>query len=401
MRVCVFVHKLTTETTQGYDVRLIPTLAVLSCVAYGCHGVPALTPAPQASGEPTSQAGNDTFAPFAVVGRTVALDPNDPSHLRFGWPGVAFGVTFHGTSLDANIHDLADTFNGQTVDSYYDVAVDGNAPTTVSITTQAQRVPLVSNLADGNHTLWLTRRTEGMLGSTELFGFTTSPGGSFLPPPALPKRHIEMIGASIESGYGVGGLNCTGYVPAQQDQSLAWPQLTANALQADLMNTSYSGKGLISNIDPDTDPKNLLPTMIALADPMLFSGPWDFSKWTADVVLFDVGGNDWSGLGQAPDANQFDAAFVALVQTTLTRYPKAEIYITLNSTDTGAERNVLGEDYKSIVATLNQAGLTHVHYFEFPLYTGTDFGCDGHPTAALHQTMANQIAAQIKTDLGW
>ncbi len=372
--------------------RLLITLTTLTLLVSGCHSLPALPSPPVA----------DSTAPqFAVIGRTVALDANNPSHLRFAWPGVAFGVAFQGTSLDANIYDLTDTFNGQAVDSYYDVAVDGAAPTPLSITTQAQQVPLARNLADGNHTLWLTRRTEGMLGSTELLGFTPSPGGSLLAPPALPTRHIEMIGASIESGYGVGSTNCTGFLPAQQDQSLAWPQLTANALQADLMNTSYSGKGLLNNIDPDTDPGNLLPTMVTLADPMLFDKLWDFSRWTADVVMLDVGGNDWTGLGQAPDATAFDAAFVSLVQTTLTHYPHAEVYVTLNSTDTGDERSVLGADYKDIVATLNKDGLTHVHYFEFPQYTGTDFGCDGHPTAALHQTMANQIAAQIKTDLGW
>ena len=366
------------------------TFTALLLLASGCHSLPS--PGPAIDGAP---------ADFAVIGRTVALDANNPSHLRFAWPGVAFGVAFRGTGLDANIHDLTNTFNGQTADSFYDVTVDGAAPTTLSITTQAQQVSLASRLADGNHTLWLTRRTEGMLGSTELFGFTPSAGGSILAPPALPTRHIEMIGASIESGYGVGGLNCTGYLAAQQDQSLAWPQLTANALNADLMNTSYSGKGLISNIDPDTDPGNLLPTMITLADPRLFDKLWDFSRWTADVVMLDVGGNDWTGLGQAPDAAQFDAAFVSLVQTIVAHYPHAEVYITLNSTDTGAERSTLGADYKDIVATLNKSGLTHVHYFEFPLYSGTDFGCDGHPTATLHQTMANQITTQIKTDLGW
>ena len=354
-----------------------------------------------ACGKPAANESNSDAPPFTIVGRTEALDPHDPSHLRFSWPGVALGVTFSGTDLTASMRDYPNTFNGTPTNNYYDVVVDGGAPTQVSLTTTQQDIPLATHLTAGTHTVWLTRRTEPTVGSSELFGFHTNSGGKLLPPPAAHNHRIETIGASVETGYGVEGHNCQGFTPAQQNQDLAWPQLTANMLHADLMNTSYSGKGLLTNIDPTSDPVNLMPLMATLTDPRDFQTKWDFSRFTADVVLIDLGGNDWTGLGHAPDPTTFDAAFVDFVRTLLGHYPQAHVYITLNSTTYVPMRDALRTDYQNIVATLNHAGFSRVHYLEFPEYDSHDFGCDGHPTAALHQSMANQMAAQIHTDLGW
>ena len=336
------------------------------------------------------------------VGRTIALDPNVPSHVRFAWPGVAVGANFVGTSISATMRDYTNAYaGGPTGNSYYDVTVDGNATSTFGITFNTNTYVLADNLSQGPHTVWLRKRTEAMIGSTEFAGLTLSNGGNFLAPPVRLNRRVEVIGASIESGYGADGENCSGYQANLQNQDAAWPKLTANALGAELYNISYSGKGLVNNIDPLYDPTNTIPIMYELTDPMDFAVSWNFTGWQADVVIFDVGGNDWEGLGSAPDPNQFDTAFVSFVQHVLAYYPQAQIYITMNSTDPPDQRAGLEVDFQAIVSQLNHAGLTQVHYFEWAEYTGSNYGCDGHPDHALHQSMANALIPQIRADLGW
>ena len=273
------------------------------------------------------------------VGRTIALDSNVPSHVRFAWPGVAIGANFVGTSISATLRDYTNAYaGGPTGNSYYDVSIDGHGTSTLGITFNTNTYLLADNLGPGPHTVWLRKRTEAMIGSTEFVGFTPSTGGNFLTPPARLNRRIEVIGASIESGYGADGENCSGYQANLQNQDAAWPQLTADALGAELYNISYSGKGLVNNIDPLYDPTHTIPVMYELTDPMDFGVSWAFTGWQADVVIFDVGGNDWEGLGSAPDPNQFDTAFVSFVQHVLAYYPRAQVYITMNSTDPPDQR---------------------------------------------------------------
>ena len=369
---------------------MIILLSAATWAACGNPTVPAAHPGAQ-TGDSNSPAS------FAVIGRTLALD--SASHLRMSWPGVSLGTQFQGSGVQVNLRDVNNTFNGQVEDSYWNVNIDGNVTAhALHLTTDANTYVLAQGLADGNHTVWVTKSTEAMLGSSEFSGFSLVGAGHFLDAPAVPARHIEVIGSSVETGYGVGSTQCSGYQGINQNQDLAWPQQMANQLQVALMNTSYSGKGLINNISPADDPTNVMPVLYPLADARDFQDNWDFSKQKADAVMIDLGGNDWNGLGASPDAATFTAAYVALIKKVQSNSPGAPVYVLLNATTPDPARADLRTLYKSLVTTLADPT---VRFFEFPAYTGTDFACDGHPTPALHATMAQQIATQVKADLGW
>ncbi len=307
---------------------------------------------------------------------------------------------FSGTDISANLNEIPQTFLGHTGDAYYDVMLDGNIISSFHTSATSQAYPLVQNAPAGEHTAWVIKRTEGMIGSGEFHGLTLGAGTQLLTPPPHPTHRIEVLGASADTGYGVEATNCSGYNANQQNQDKAWPQLTANLLGAELHNEAFSGKGLTINYDPVNDPTLTVPVLYPRVDS---NNPntWDFSTWTADVVALDLGGNDYTGSNGSFDSNAFVTAYVAFVQQILKYYPKATIYIALNPTDTGSERDALGAADQSVVATLQGMGEKNVKYIEFPVYPGTVFACDSHPTVALHQQMATQLAAQIKLDLGW
>ena len=313
---------------------------------------------------------------------------------------MAIGVHFSGNDVSANLSEVPETFEGHSGDSYFDVMVDGNITTSFSTTAASQAYPLAQSLSAGEHTVWLIKRTEGMIGSSQFHGLTVGTGTSLLAPPPHPTHRIEVLGASADTGYGVLGTNCSGYSTNQQDQDKAWPQLTANLLGAELHNEAYSGKGLTINYDPVNDPTLTMPVLFPRAD-CNDPNKWDFSSWLADVVVLDLGGNDYTGSSGGFDSNAFETAYVAFIEQILTYYPKATIYITLNPTDSGGERDALSAADQSVVTTLQGMGHANVKFLAFPVYTGSTFGCDNHPSVDLHQQMAKQLAAQIKMDLSW
>ena len=359
---------------------------------------PATVTDPNAGGNP--KPGVTQPGGYTVIGRTLAMDDADPNHFRFSWEGVAIGVHFSGPGVSAVLNDIPATFLGHTGNGYYDVTIDGQLASTFHASPTQQVYPLAQNLGAGEHTVWVTKRTEGMIGSGEFHGITMAAGATLLAPPAHPLHRLEVLGASADTGYGVEATNCGGYNDFQQNQDKAWPQLTANMLGAELHNLAYSGKGVATNYDPVNDPTLTSPVLYDRADTNN-PAPWDFSQWTAEVVVIDLGGNDYTGSGGVLDPTTFVPAYVAFIQKILAHYPKARVYVTLNPTDMPPERDTLRTQFQTVVQTCQSAGLTGVAFFEFAQYTGSTYGCDNHPDVALHQQMATALAAQIKKDLGW
>ena len=375
-------------------------IVLLSAMALTACGS-ALTPGDTGAKAPQLTNGNtpwaNTASSLTVLGRSLALD--GANHLRVSWPGVSLGTQFHGTALSVTLRDMNNTYNNQTEDSYWDVSIDGNLTAQpLQLSTANNTYVIAQDLADANHTVWLTKRTEAMLGSSEFSGFSTPADGKFLDAPAAPSRHLEVIGSSVETGYGVGQTQCSGYQGANQDVDAAWPELLGKQLQAAVMDTAYSGKGLINNINPGEDPTNVMPLMYPLADARDFDAKWDFSSWHANAVLIDLGGNDWNGLNGPPDADKFDQAYVQFIKTVQANSPGAPVYVLLNATTFDPARSFLRVQYQNVVRTMADAS---VKFFEVPVYTGKTLGCDGHPTPALHASMAQTLAAQVQADLGW
>jgi hypothetical protein len=55
-----------------------------------------------------------------------------------------------------------------------------------------------------------------------------------------------------------------------------------------------------------------------------------------------------------------------------------------------------------VVNGLKGAGDSKIHFIQFPTQDGSDgYGADWHPSLARHQKMGDQLAAEIKTIMGW
>jgi lysophospholipase L1-like esterase len=340
------------------------------------------TPAPTVASTPAPGSG------VLLIGRFETSDPAGP---KFDWSATTIKASFQGTEASAKL--------SSTGDNWFNVIVDGTVRTPVNVPAGANGTYLLaSGLSSGSHTIELVRRTEASQGDTQFFGFTYG-SGTQLAPPAASARRIEFIGDSITCGYGNEGTSqYQSFTAKNENAYLAYGSVTARLLNADQITVAWSGKGVIRNyggsmtdIMPDMYPRILAYDTTHL---------WAASTWIPQVAVINLCTNDYStGI---PDRTQFTTAYTSFVKKIRTQYPQAHIYCALGPMLSGDNLTSARDYIGSIINSLKSAGDTKVHFIEFPMQDGSlGYGEDWHPSVAEHAVMGNQLAAQIKTDLGW
>ena len=325
------------------------------------------------------------------------------------YPASRAIVKFRGTAAEVTARDGVN-------ETWIEVSVDANAPTAVRIQGTAPRtVVLAENLAAGEHTIEIYKRTEAFTGTLKLSSFAFPNGGVLLPPPPRKTRHIEIVGNSTLSGYGVDGVRgdavCSTSAVHNARRSLI--QLLATSLDAEDYAPTASGTGVLYNENPlDT---NLIHVTYPRTAPR--QAPlWDFTSWQPDVVVIMIGGTDLSNPQVDPPPSQaaFAAAYEQFLVTVRAKNPSAHIVAATSPTtsnsypgvDTGGQpymaRTKMIGGIADAVAARVAAGDTKVKTFTFSPASDADLGaCQYHPTFALYQRMAGEIAPFIRLQTGW
>jgi lysophospholipase L1-like esterase len=352
-------------------------------------GGSAGTPALGGNGGNGGSAGGGAGAPpsgqpaLHFVGR---VDATDPNAAKFAWSGTGVVARFEGTSVGVRLS------TGQE----YTVVVDGMVrPKLVPV---SGTTPIAMGLAAGAHTVELYRRTEGAQGVSTFMGFDFG-GGMLLAPPAVTRR-LEFIGDSITCGYGNEGpdMNCP-FTPETENHYLAYPSLTARALNAEVSTIAWSGKGVACNYGDDAAScTNPLPTYYERILPDQATPAWDFSKFVPDAVVVNLGTNDLSTTTD-PTQAEFETAYRALLEKIRAKYPTAHILCT-NGPMLGGEDLTTVRSYLTNVVTAMAD--VKISTFGIDAQDGTDgYGCDWHPSLARHEKVAAVVTAAIKAKLGW
>ena len=344
-------------------------LVCLALVACGAQRYPrdANDPNDVASRHPSETRVAPSPQSVTLVGRFQKLSA--AKAVRFAWPNSAMGFNFDGDAIGIVLaEDAVRTVGPKTVHNMYEVVVDGEVMPPITVTsTTPQTFPIAQGLFPGPHTAWVIKRTEGMIGSGVFLGLDVPEQTQLLPPPPPRERRIEVYGASNEAGYGNLGKatrqNMCTYTPATQNAAVAYPALVANALQADLVNISFSGKGMVGTCTPgDNEP---LPTLADRTDP-LYPRLWFQDPARApQVVLVTLGANDFAA--GPPNETVFHAKYGTFLRKLRRRYPKAAIICTITPMMDGPNRVHYRLWLQQIVARTHDK---HVSVLEFPTYTG-------------------------------
>jgi hypothetical protein len=389
----------------------------------------------------------NTPAAYTAVGRFVQQSGNA---LSFVLPTSRLGGSFSGTSLGVQM--------GDPNYDYFDVILDGNIIVSPNVAQNAPCLPLAAaqainpnvdaytgcfgtaasttprtfvvanNLAPGQHTAWLIKRTEFYQGSgtngvgrPTFYGFVLDADATMLTPPARRDRRIDFIGDSAFTGYGAGhrmrdASDTCDFIASQQEAAASVPYYTGELLHADITNASASGQGVVhSTYDPTA--AHLLPALYEEALPFSPTPAWAFSPTGADVVVVAGGGDDLdgaSGSGTFPDPNAFVSGYAAWLGKIRAHYPQAFVVCALTAGAKTGDITTLGNAIQKAVAERQAAGDTKVAYFNFFMYdpqyttygdiaTGLNlgYGCKYHPSPAGAAWLAQRLSRFIAEKMAW
>jgi lysophospholipase L1-like esterase len=403
--------------------RIFALILVFGAAACG-HDAASENPADGGTTGSTGDANDTTQTPsnsnitytgpqIAYKGRFVA-DASSSTVMDCAWSGCAVETRFTGTSVSIG---LASASNANI---YFDVSVDGGAPTKLKLSSGVDRYTVLSPAPKQAHTVRWTKISEASYGSVSFEAPLPSSDGALMPTQTPTTRTIEFIGDSITAGYGVLGADytCTGSAE-NEDADAAYPALVGAAFGADYMQLGFSGRGMSYNADCTT--AGLVPSLYSYAIPPgtqnATAVSWDASQFTPAVIVVNIGTNDFSAaLGQGscntsgaatnpgfPDQATYESAYEAFLQTLSTTHPDAYILVVYGPMLSDATS---GQDQVSIDAGYLQDVLSSLDNDKISLLKvgpqGTAKGCDYHPNAATHAQVAQAIETAIAAlPLGW
>jgi lysophospholipase L1-like esterase len=336
---------------------------------------------PRDSGDVTRDAGPPAAPGPRWIGR---VDDSDPDRVRLGWSGAGVIVRFDGTAARVRLNDSA---------QFFTVVVDGEVQPRLELSGGEQTYDLATGLAAGEHTVELYRRTEGFFGVTEVSMIEVD--GELLSVPD-PGRSIEIVGDSITCGYGNEGPNKScGFSADTENHYETYGAIAARAVGAELSTVAWSGKGVVANYGDDR-----VEPMPELYDRTLASeaGDYDFPR-SADVVIINLGTNDFSTDGDPTEA-EFVDAYTEFLMHIRSRHPDALILCTVAPLLGGDDGDRATSYIESAIANRTGAGDARVMWIDLRT-DAIGWGCDYHPSVATHRAMADLLVPILRTQLGW
>lgn len=321
------------------------------------------------------------------VGR---FDRADAAGPRCAWSASTVAVTIDGGSLSVKFKEGGKNF--------WQVVVNGEASAVLELQPGEHVYPVVSNLPAGRHVIELVKRTEASVGVTQFLGFQTGDDTRLLPTSARPRR-IEVIGDSISCGYGNEAPGKEhNFAPATENAWLAYGAVASRAVNADYVCVAWSGKKLW--------PNNSIVDLYGRTLPASAESKWDFAAWTPDVVVINLGTNDFNAKENPEEAGWVEA-YVGFIKQIRARYPKAPIYCALGTmlSDWPAARKprttILGY-FAKVIEQANAAGGPPVRLLDMGVQKPENgYGANWHPNVKTNALMGAQLAETLKKDLGW
>ena len=300
------------------------------------------------------------------------------------WSDSGFAFRFAGTGFILHFGAFADP-----AVPYVRVWVDGKAQR-FAIANGTEKV-IFEDLEKGVHTVKVMRIVEGMecLYATELTLMGDAP--KLLDSPEERPLRLAFIGDSITCGYGVLGNSAQpGYVTYEQDSSRSYAYMAADLLNAEVMLSGASGKGIVANCNGDREDMTLRQAFAWLNRQ---GGEWNHDVWTPHLTVINAGTNDaWGGVGD----EEFIEAAKLLMGEVRAAYPDCPIlycYGVMDQTKMGAVEKAVTE-FNEANGKAYFLGVQSMH--QVP----DEIGGGGHPNLNTSYRVSALLAEKIKEILG-
>jgi lysophospholipase L1-like esterase len=339
--------------------------------------------------------GIGVLAKAHTVGRVKA----DGDAVQYSWPGLYLEGRFRGTGIGLNLNDPA---------ADYDVEIDGTTVTTLVM--PAAGTHWINDLAEGEHTVRLVKRSESPWATSVFGGFVAAPGGEILDQPAARSRQVEFIGDSYTAGYGnlSDTRDCTSdQVNRTTNADRSFGAVAARRHNADYQINAYSGLGMVRNYNgsrPEVSYRTYYDRALLSVDGDVWRNP---GTWRPQLVVVGLGINDFStainsGEPWTPETliAGYRTAYQAFLDKLRARYGNDPI-IVVSATQL-SNTTVFAETAAQIVQDRNGQGDDRIRYWYYDS-SGLDYlGCHWHPSWRDHQLIADRLTDFIATlPLNW
>ena len=310
--------------------------------------------------------------------------------------GRALYVKFSATNTDSDVNR-----------PYFVCMVDGQTAeegTSFCLTSPTQTVKVLSNLEEGNHSATILKRSEPENSLTAVSEIFTD--GVFLKPSEHNGLRFQIIGGSGITGHGCLGGESEDWTTENSSSLQGFGYMAAQKFGAECQFVSASGMGMVwsyRGVAPMTEAyeaTGLVASYYASGKTKAVSahGQWNHAKWTPDVVIANIGGNDWnnkikdlSGEARTQAENQFKQAVASLLTRINTLYPNAKVAWTCNSTSSG----------NGALAYAAVQTLSFKNKIFFVTIDNSKGGADNHASLAVQQANAVTVANAITTHCGF
>ncbi|MDO4864514.1 MAG: GDSL-type esterase/lipase family protein [Ruminococcus sp.] len=334
-----------------------------------------------------------------LLGRAVVRD--DILRLTLSGTGCEFVFTGCKLSLTVGVDECCHTDGKRCNMPRIAILCDGRIIVKKVVEERAETFGIVSSDTPVTHTVRIVKLSECAFSLTEVRPAEVDDEATVSPTPALPMK-VEFIGDSITCGYGVDDSNMQSDFSCEAENAMkSYACVAAELLGADYSLFSYSGYGLISgySADGDRNTREILPqwyescgfSYSRVGDARLQDIPWDFSEFTPDVVVINLGTNDNSFCTFHNEAyREFEDEYLAFLQTVRRNNPRAHIVCSLGI--------MLTEPLPYIENAVRRLGDDRVSVFRFTTQDGLlGYGSNWHPSEDTQHRAGEELAEYIRS----
>ncbi|KAN0050774.1 hypothetical protein ACTA71_003922 [Dictyostelium dimigraforme] len=330
------------------------------------------------------------------VGRIDKTQSNQ--YYAFSWSGCQIILNITGAT------EIKAILNSEKP-NWFDVFINGQLSSVFNVTEsvpQQQIITIANNLNSNDiNQIKISKRTEAEFGQVNFYGFQIEEEENFklFTYTPLTNRKFEFIGDSIATGYGDMGKAPCAFTESTENVDVSFVSDITNQLFGEQSVIAWEGKGVVKNYGSPTPISNpndptlpdLYPYILPLSDN---SSYWDPSEFIPDVLVINLGSNDYTDLPYPP-SDYFQAKFIEFVKSIIANYnPIPKIFFICG---------VMVGEHPCCTITQAVSNVFNATYIDMPNIQNSsdDFGCYGHPTIIAHAHMASIAIPIIKQVMNW
>ena len=337
---------------------------------------------------------------FAYMGRIDFTDPKAPLLI---WPGSNIRFLFTGRTLKItlDIIPLAERM-------WIGALIDGvQRKIELSRESSRQEIVLAEDLSEGTHTCMIFKRQA----AAYYFRFISAECEDIRPENRQYDLKMEFFGDSVSSGELTEAIYHEGVCdPEDAKQSgeldnsyFSYTFSTARKLNAYFHNNSQGGIALFDHTGffygPAVETLTGVETTYDKLSYVPYSPqgltPWDFTRFTPDVVVFAIGQNDHQPdpevINDPEYMKRWREKFKEIIRSLKSHYKGAKFVLIL----TVLKHDMKWEDaVDGVVAELADPDVTRFRF------TRSGLATDGHPRITEQEEMSMELAGYLRTIVG-